>query len=140
MGLPVPTLAEIVATDEGLRLKPYRDTLGVETIGYGRNLEEGITKEEAAYLCANDCARALQEAETFYWWGGLDEVRQLVVLDMLFQLGMARFLEFVGMITALRKGDYQTASKEMLCSIWAKKQTPIRAQRLANWMLTGQIQ
>ena len=32
---------------EGLRLQVYKDTLGIDTIGIGRNLEDrGITKEE----------------------------------------------------------------------------------------------
>lgn len=134
--MPIPTLAELVAVDEGLKLTPYRDTRGVLTIGYGRNLDEGISKDEAAYLCANDCARALKEAETFYWFQSLDPVRQLVVLDMIYNLGLSKFLEFNGMISALRSGDFPFAAKEMMNSLWAK-QVPNRAAKLSNWMSTG---
>ncbi len=36
---------------EGLRLQVYQDTLGIDTIGIGRNLEDrGITKEELDWM------------------------------------------------------------------------------------------
>ena len=40
---------------EGLRLKPYRDTVGKLTVGYGRNLEDvGISRDEADFMLDND--------------------------------------------------------------------------------------
>lgn len=46
-------LKEELIRDEGLRLKPYRDTVGKLTIGVGRNLDDvGITKDEAMHLLA----------------------------------------------------------------------------------------
>ena len=32
---------EMVAKHEGMVLEPYRDSLGISTIGIGRNLEDG---------------------------------------------------------------------------------------------------
>ncbi len=129
-------LEDLVAQDEGLRLLPYKDTLGVLTIGYGRNLEEGISKDEAELMRANDCARARKEASTFYWFGPLDPVRRLVVLSMIFQLGLSRFLDFDRTIVAIRNGDYGTAAVEMRSSLWAT-QCPKRALKLSKWMETG---
>src|SRR5690606_41062667 len=44
---------------EGLRLKPYRDTVGELTVGYGRNLDDvGIRPEEAALMLDNDITEA----------------------------------------------------------------------------------
>ena len=41
--------------DEGLRLKPYIDSLGHMTIGYGRALNRrGITKQEAEWMLEDD--------------------------------------------------------------------------------------
>ena len=43
-------LAEQLKVHEGLRLKPYKDTVGKWTIGIGRNLEDkGITEQEALF-------------------------------------------------------------------------------------------
>ncbi len=131
-------LEDLVAQDEGLRLLPYKDSLGVLTIGFGRNLEDGVSKDEAELMRENDCARARKEAATFYWFSPLDPVRQLVVLSMLFQLGLSRFLAFQRMIIAIKSGDYGTAAIEMRSSLWAT-QCPGRALKLSRWMETGVI-
>lgn len=41
---------ELIKLHEGLRLKPYKCPAGKLTIGYGLNLDGGITKEEAEIL------------------------------------------------------------------------------------------
>ena len=42
---------ECLVEHEGYRKNVYKDTLGIDTIGIGRNLEDrGITKEELAHL------------------------------------------------------------------------------------------
>jgi lysozyme len=44
-------LIKQLVQSEGLRLEVYQDTLGIDTIGVGRNLEDrGITKEELEAL------------------------------------------------------------------------------------------
>ena len=58
-------------------------------------------------------------------------------MDMLFNLGLSRLSGFKRMFRALRKGDYDTASKEMLDSKWARQVGP-RAKRLAKMMKTGE--
>ena len=41
--------------DEGVKLKPYKDTVGKLTIGCGRNLDDiGISYTEVDYLLEND--------------------------------------------------------------------------------------
>ena len=41
-------IEEQLMIDEGFRSKPYSDTVGKLTIGYGRNLDDvGITRNEA---------------------------------------------------------------------------------------------
>ena len=135
-------LKNMLIVDEGLRLKPYRDTVGKLTIGVGRNLDDvGISKDEALYLLENDIQRAIQDATEIFGteiWLSLDEVRQAVILDMLFNLGKPRFLTFRRFIQAIKEGNFERASKEMLNSRWAR-QVKKRAQRLAYMMKTGEI-
>jgi len=123
---------------EGERLKPYRCTAGKLTIGVGRNLEDrGITAQESAMLLANDIAR--EEAELMRalpWVGQLDEVRQRVLLDMAFNLGLAGLLNFKNTLAAIRAGDYQRGATMMLDSKWAR-QVGQRAERLSRMMATG---
>ncbi len=124
---------------EGLRLKPYRDTVGKLTIGYGRNLEDvGLSPEEAEVLLRNDLLRC--EAELREALGGtyeaLSPVRKAVLLDMIYNLGKPRFLGFKRMIAALKAGDFSRAAGEMLDSRWAA-QVGRRAQFLAEKMREG---
>ena len=124
---------------EGLRLKPYRDTIGKLTIGYGRNLEDiGLSLEEAEALLRNDLSRCEAElrevlGETYE---ALSPVRKAVLLDMIYNLGKSRFLGFKRMIAALKAGDFSRAAEEMLDSRWAA-QVGRRAQFLAEKMREG---
>lgn len=129
-------LAQLII-DEGLRLKPYKDTFGNITIGIGRNLSaKGITKNEAIYLCNNDITAVRDFLYTFKWSSNLSDNRVLALCNMIFNIGNEGFLEFKGLIAALEKEDYAGASLEMLNSKWASE-VGDRAKRLANLMLNG---
>jgi len=123
---------------EGERLKPYRCTAGKLTIGIGRNLEDrGITREESAYLLANDIAAEERELlRALPWVATLDEVRQRVLLDMAFNMGIVGLLGFKRTLATIQAGDYQAAATMMLDSRWAK-QVGQRAERLSRMMATG---
>ena len=123
---------------EGERLKPYRCTAGKLTIGVGRNLEDrGISAEESAMLLANDIAAEERELlRALPWVATLDEVRQRVLLDMAFNMGIVGLLGFKRTLATIQAGDYQAAATMMLDSRWAK-QVGQRAERLSRMMATG---
>ncbi len=120
---------------EGLRLKPYRCTAGKLTIGYGRNLEDnGITEEEAHFLLMNDLEKSWDECcKTFSWISKMDKIRQGVIVELCFNMGLGRLKGFKKMLAACERGDYETASVEMLDSLWAR-QVGQRAKTLADIM------
>lgn len=133
-------LTKQLMRDEGLRLKPYRDTVGKLTIGVGRNLDDnGITEDEAAYLLQNDIAVSERELSRLPWFSGLDDVRKGAIINMHFNLGLPRLLTFRKMIAALDAGDYEQAANEALDSRWAE-QVGDRAVRLARQIKTGEWQ
>ena len=123
---------------EGERLKPYRCTAGKLTIGIGRNLEDrGITAAESAYLLGNDIAAVQQQVlNALPWAAQLDEVRQRVLLDMAFNMGIGGLLSFKNTLATIKAGDYQKAAVMMLDSKWAG-QVGQRAERLSRMMATG---
>ena len=129
-------LMDELIRDEGLRLKVYLDSEGIETIGVGRKLRKGLTRDEAMFLLDNDIRSVIQDAMTFTWYEGLTEQRQRVILNMLFNLGLARFSGFKNTIRYLEMGDYEAASEEMLDSKWAR-QVGVRATRLSDMMRNG---
>ena len=146
---------------EGLRLQVYQDTLGIDTIGIGRNLEDrGITDEEldwmdmpsmdavyehgiseadAMYLAQNDVQIVEEELLRAHpCVEDLDAVRQLVVMDMAFNMGVPRLCKFKKMWNAIHENKFDIAAKEMLDSRWAT-QVKSRAVKLSNAMHNGEF-
>jgi len=128
-------LRKLLIKHEGLRLKPYVDTVGKLTIGIGRNLDDnGISEDEANLMFANDLRRIIVEAtEAFTWFKFLSRTRQDVVLNMIFNMGIKRFGGFIKFIDALSSGAFDKAADEMLNSRWSG-QVGIRADELSNMM------
>lgn len=124
--------------DEGVRLSPYLDTVGKITIGVGRNLDDvGISRDEARYLLDSDIARTVAALDAALpWWSSLDEVRQRVVVNMAFNLGVPGLCEFHHTLADMQAGNYVGAAAAMLASKWAG-QVGARAQRLAKMMASG---
>ncbi len=107
---------------ESLRMHPYIDTSGKMTIGYGRNLtDDGINSIEADYLFYNDFYRSKRELLSLQWFSEQPENVRNALLNMNFNLGITRFLEFKEMIKALQEKDYTKAASEALNSDWAKE-------------------
>lgn len=119
----------------------YEDSEGYLTIGIGRLIDKrmggGITEEEGAYLLQNDINSATGYLGTYAWYPELDEVRQAVVIDMMFNLGPGRFAGFKKMIAAIDRKDWKEAAVQMLDSKWAV-QVKNRALRLAEMMRSGE--
>lgn len=140
---------------EGLNLKPYKCPSGYLTIGVGRNLvtnpltktekqvvgdiKNGITYEMAIYLLRHDIKRVIEECRScFSFWKRLDAERKYALLDMCFNLGLRRLLEFKKMLNSLEIGDYRGAAKECLKSKYARD-VGERAKRIAKIFETGEF-
>lgn len=131
-------LIEQLIIDEGMRLHAYEDSVGKWTIGVGRNISDnGISREEALMLLDHDVDRAIADVEkALPWVLTLDPVRQQVLVNMAFNLGIAKLLKFPKTLACIERGDYEQAAQEMGKSLWAR-QTKDRAVRLAQRMREG---
>ena len=144
---------------EGLVLQVYKDSLGIDTIGIGRNLEDrgispiefedmnipniehiyeyGITEADAMLLANNDIEIVEKElCDAHPCVKDLDEVRQLVLMDMAFNMGVPRLKKFVKMWNAIHEKRFDLAAEEMLDSRWAS-QVGMRSIKLSEAMKTG---
>lgn len=132
------TLEDQLLRDEGLRLKPYKDSVGKLTIGVGRNLDDvGISRDEAIHLLDNDIERASAWLRTNLPWSlNLDEVRHAALVNMAFNLG-GRLEGFVHFLAKMQAGDYAGAATEGRNSLWAK-QVGDRAERIMRQIETGE--
>lgn len=135
---------------EGKRAFPYLDCCGKPwracacaikgklTIGVGRNLDDvGLREDEIAYLLDNDIAEARAAlVRALSWFSSLSEIRQRVLVDMAFNLGIAKLLTFSRTLADMAAGRHEQAAQDMLASRWAA-QVKGRAQRLAQMWRTN---
>ena len=154
-------LLQELVKHEGLRLQVYQDTLGIDTIGIGRNLKDrgiskaeldeldiptidhvyeyGITEADAMLLAENDVQIVEEELLRAHpCVEDLDAVRQLVLVDMAFNMGVPRLCKFKKMWNAVHEQKFDIAAKEMLDSRWAN-QVKSRSVKLANAMHNGEF-
>lgn len=131
-------LANMIKEHEGLRLKPYKDSRGILTIGYGRNLEgKGISEVEANYLLLHDIEEVtLSLARIIPNWKALSENRKVALIDMTYNIGIGTFKGFYKMLKALSEENYLLVSEEMLNSKWAE-QVGERAKELSLLVRKG---
>lgn len=141
------TLKDSIKKFEGFSNRLYRDTadkIGFEgkkgkiTIGWGYNIDDlGLDTDICEMLLDRSINRAEKALAINYpWTDNLDEARKEVLLDMIFNMGIATFSAFKATLAAVEKGDYKLAALHMLDSLWAK-QVGIRAKKLAHKMEFG---
>jgi lysozyme len=147
-----PRGKRILKVHEGLRLDPYKDSLGYWTICVGHLIDARkgarppamipATEAYCATLFDQDVAameRALLRVNP--WVAQLDPVRYAVLVDMTFNLGTEPFDDdgfkdwpiFEGQV---KSGKYKEAADNMRKTTWAN-QVGRRAARLALMMETG---
>lgn len=132
--------------DEGVRYSPYKDTMGIDTVGVGHNLKAKPLPEGTTYPLTDaqvDAILADDLLEVFHgldkhvpWWGTLTQARQRVLINMCFQLGINGLLTFKNTLDAIKKGHYELAAANMLASKW-NQQTGSRVKRLTKMMIEG---
>lgn len=134
-------LEQEVITHEGKSKSVYKDSLGYDTIGIGRMCDKrknaGLSDDEMLYLLRNDLSKAKLELTPYSWFITLDDVRQGVLIEICFNIGLDGFLQFKRMIQALSDKDYGLSAKELINSLWSKQVGPNRSQNMANRLKTG---
>jgi lysozyme len=126
-----------IKKDEGLNLHYYIDTTGHGTIGWGRDIQDcGIRIDEAELMFQNDFKQTKQELEQHSWYTMQPQGVQFALINMNFNLGITKLLEFTGMINALEQKNYVLAAKMALDSLWAK-QVHDRANQIALMIREG---
>jgi len=123
-------LPVLVKEREGFVPTPYEDSLGHLTIGYGTNIEVGISKQQA------DCMLEWKLIDDYGTLGGVWKPFRTLPLsvrkgltDMAYQLGVSGVMGFTHMLDALAKMDYTRAIAEVKNSKWIQE-TPVRANDL----------
>ena len=91
---------------EGYSRHTYVDTNGHITVGWGRNLENGISADEAELMFQNDYYRTVNELKKYSWYLAQPSGVQSALINMNFNIGITKLLEFKDMILALETKNY----------------------------------
>lgn len=141
-------IIEQLKRDEGLRLVPYRDSVGIWTAGYGHNLQSHngslnpITQEQADSWLEDDADAAhVSVLKWLPWASKLSDARFGVLQNMCFNMGIGNqhhgLLSFSTFLGLVRNGKYEEASQDEIHTKWSVE-VGARADRLANQMRTDQ--
>ena len=115
------TQQELLIKHEGLRNIIYYDSLGIPTIGVGRNLKDrGVTNAEALFMLNNDIVDFTQQlSDRLYWFDAQPDQAKLAMIDLSFNCGIAGLLTFHKTLEYIKNGDYKNAADELMKSKWA---------------------
>ena len=136
-------LREDLETDEGVKYEIYLDHLGYPTFGIGHLIREddpehgeatgtSVSADRVAEAFEQDVQTVLSDCAKLYSdFDELPEEAQLVIANMMFNLGYPRLSAFKGMKAGVDARDWNRAADEMIDSRWYKQVTN-RAQRLVD--------
>jgi len=138
-------LQEQLAEDEGCKYEIYLDHLGYKTFGVGHlvratdpendmDLGTEVSKERVDECFKADIAITIEDCNVLYTnFNDIPEEAQLILANMMFNLGRPRLSRFLNLKVAVDDEDWMEASIEMMDSKWAR-QVPNRAERLCKRM------
>lgn len=80
----------------------------------------GITKEQAYMLLNNDITKCIKQLERQPFWKSVvdDENRKNAIIDLCFNMGINRLLEFKKTLAAITNKDWKTAADNLIDSKW----------------------
>lgn len=127
------SLIESIKKHEGYVGVVYKDSLNVDTIGYGFAIKDLELDRDICDIILERKIKDLHDRvkNKFKWYGYMPQEIKDVVMEMCYQLGVGGFSKFKKTISFLENKQFKDASEEMLDSLWAK-QTPNRAKELSK--------
>ncbi len=143
--MDIDKLREEIAYDEGSVNEIYLDHLGLPTFGIGHLVidsdpEHGqpvgtpVSEDRCNSAFDSDVQTVLADCERLYPdFDDLPEEVQLIIANMMFNLGRTNLSKFKDMRRAVDQGDWNAAADAMIDSKWYMQVTN-RAQRLVDRM------
>ena len=141
----IDVLRKELELDEGVKYEIYNDHLGYATFGighlvidsdpeHGQEIGTAISKDRVIEAFNSDVQIVLADCEQLYYgFNVLPEEVQLIIANMMFNMGRPRLSKFKGMKAGVDSQDWGKAADEMIDSAWYR-QVPNRAGRLVKRM------
>ena len=141
----IEQLRKELEVDEGVKYEIYNDHLGYPTFGIGHLVRDTdpeagaavgtpVTEDRVIEAFNEDVETVLNDCTILYRdFNDLPEEAQLIIANMMFNLGRPRLTKFKGMKAGVDARDWKKAADEMVDSAWYR-QVPNRAGRLVTRM------
>ena len=138
-------LREELERDEGIKYEVYLDHLGYPTFGIGHLITDDdpecgasvgtkVDSDRVQEAFETDVESVLSDCERLYvQFEHLPEEVQLIIANMMFNMGRPRLSKFKGMKRGVDARDWNAAADEMVDSVWYRQVTN-RADRLVERM------
>jgi lysozyme len=116
--------------DEDVRYVPYLDTSAVpkRTVGVGHNMDASplpagwvfpLTDAQVTQLLGMDLQATFSALDrNLPWWRQMDPVRQRVICNCCFNMGIGTLLTFHNTLGAMQRGAYAVAAAGLKASKW----------------------
>jgi GH24 family phage-related lysozyme (muramidase) len=140
-----PNLATDIGAAESDKLTAYKDSMGNWTVGRGHMLQPPdrdwtgytITPAQDGAFFNGDVSSAVKFAQGLPEWNSLDTpCRENAVIELCFNM-RGKWLTFAKCRAAIQAKNWQVAHDELLNSVWETEVHATRANRIANYLLTG---
>ena len=141
----IEQLRKELEVDEGVKYEIYNDHLGYPTFGIGHLVRDTdpeagaalgtpVSEDRVIEAFNQDVETVLSDCNILYDdFSDLPEEAQLIIANMMFNLGRPRLSKFKGMKAGVDARDWRKAADEMVDSAWYR-QVPNRAGRLVTRM------
>ena len=141
----IQQLRQELTVDEGVKYEVYLDHLGLPTCGIGHLITDSdpehgldvgteIGEERVNELFEQDINITIDECKKLYYdFDELPEEAQLIICNMMFNMGRPRLSRFHKMKRAVDNREWEEAANQMKDSRWYKQVTN-RADRLVQRM------
>ena len=138
-------LRKELEVDEGCVYEVYLDHLGLPTFGIGHLITEWdpeysssvgtkVSEERVKEAFNRDVLIVVEDCKKLYKkFDKLPDEVQLIIANMMFNMGRPRLSKFKGMKRGVMAGDWNEAADEMVDSKWYRQVTN-RAERLVQRM------
>ena len=141
----IEQLRKELEVDEGVKYEIYNDHLGYPTFGIGHLVRDTdpeagaalgtpVSEDRVIEAFNKDVESVLNDCTILYGdFSKLPEEAQLIIANMMFNLGRPRLSKFKGMKAGVDAKDWNKAADEMVDSAWYRQVTN-RAERLVKRM------
>jgi lysozyme len=141
----IEQLREEISVDEGVKYEIYLDHLGLPTFGIGHLVRDddpesgqpvgtAVSEDRVNECFDKDVEIVIDDCRQLYEdFDDLPGEAQLIIANMMFNMGRPRLSKFKGMKRGVDARDWNAAADEMVDSRWYRQVTN-RANRLVERM------